>query len=101
MEGNDHFLFADIVSIQILRWQQQLACATTGKINNKTKGCGRKFGTRHCQKQEKTQDNKGGSNLTSIINNATERGYSNDTYYIKHSKVNFFATCHDYCDTVS
>ena len=78
-----------------------MACVTAGKRNNKTKGYRKKIGTRHCQRYGKGQEKKGGSNLTSIINNATERGSIGDAYYIIYSKVNFLATCHDYCVTVS
>ena len=44
-----------------------------GKETKKQRGAEETIGTRCCQRQEKYQENKGGSNFTLIINNATER----------------------------
>ena len=77
-----------------------MACATAGERNIKKSGAEETIGTRRCQRKEKEQEKKGGPNLTSILNNVTERISSGDAYYIRYSKVNFLATCHDYCVTV-
>ena len=76
-----------------------MACATSGKRNSKKKGVEEKIGTSRFQWLKVEQEKKGASN--SIINNATERGSISDEYYIRYSKVNHLATCHDYCVTVS
>ena len=77
-----------------------MECDTAENRNTKTKGCWRNNWKTPLPEIKKEQENKDGSKLTLIINNATDRGFSGDAYYIRYSKVNFLATCHDYCVTV-